>query len=150
VKILKKNKTQTDCAVVAAYNAASWCNLKKTYKEVEKAARECGYGNHGLYVFQFSFLLKKLKIPAKHVKPRSLGDIESKLLLGKFLILLYTQTGQNVGHVVTAFTDHEGRIKLVNPENTLQTWNELAAEVYAHGMKNFFVYELPCRELIKP
>lgn len=135
---------------MAAYNAASWCNLKLSYEQVEKYARACGYSYRGgIYFFQFANLVKKLGIPAKKVKPKSIDDIESRLYLGKFFIFLYTAVGAPNGHAIVAFTDHEGNIMLINPDQERITWGDFASDVYSNGMKNFIVYEIPCREMVK-
>ena len=135
--------------MIAAFNAASWCNLGHSYRDVEKAAKSCGYHpEKGIYHFQFSNLISKLNIPAKKMRPRSLGELESKMYLGKFFIFLYTPTGEFNGHAIVAFTDHEGNIRLINPDSERETWDEFAAEIYAKGMKNMSVWELPCRELV--
>src|SRR5882672_7714434 len=125
MKILRKNKKKRDCVVVAAYNAASWCNLNKTYKEIEKVARSCGYNDKkGTYYFQFDNLVKKLNLPAKRIKPRSLNEIENRLYKGRFFIFLYTELNSSTGHAVSAFVDHAGRVILVNPEGELKNWFE--------------------------
>jgi Peptidase C39 family len=148
MKLIKKNKGASDCGVVAAFNAASWCNVYRTYADVEKLARSCGYGKSGIYPFQFSYLLKKLGIPVKKVKPKSLDQLESNIYTGKFYCILYTPAGFSNGHVVSVFMDHKGNIRVINPVKWL-TWNELAAEMNAHGMVNIHLYEVPHRQLVK-
>lgn len=149
MKLIKKNKTSSDCGVVAAFNAASWCNKYRPYQEVEKIARSCGYSKkNGIYPFQFQYLLKKLDVPVKKVKLKSLEELESRIYLGKFYCLLYTPVGYDVGHVVSVFMDHKGAIRVINAVEWL-TWDDLAAEINANGMRNFNVYELPHRELVR-
>lgn len=146
MKIIKNNRKKGDCGVVAAFNAASWCNVYKSYKEIEKIAKSCGYNpDGGIYSFQFANLMKKLSIPAKKIHPRSMKEIESKLYLGKLFVFLYTPTGLRCGHAVTIFTDHKGIIRIINPDDERITWNELASDIHANGMMSFNVYEVPCR-----
>lgn len=150
MRIIKKNKTKTDCSVVAAFNAASWCNSYRPYKEVEKIAKSCGYNpQRGIYHFQFSNLIKKLQIPAKKIKPKSIDELETKLYLGKCFIFIYYLTGNIGGHVITAFMNHKGNIKLVNTQDGLITWGDFASEIHARGMKEFHVYEIPNRQLVR-
>ncbi len=147
MKIIRKNKSYVDCGIVAAHNVASWCNLPKSYREVEKLAKSCGYNEErGIYLFQFANLIKKMGVPAKRVWPRSLGQLESKLNSGKLFILLYTPAGEGIGHVVTAFLDHNGDITLINPEADRRSWYTLTSDLVSNGAKDFQVYEVPSRE----
>lgn len=92
--------------------------------------------------------MKKLNVPAKKVKPRSIEEIESKLYLGKFFVLLYRPTGDIIGHAIVTFVDHKGHIKVINPDSKRITWDDLAADIHANGMKEFHVYEIPHRQLV--
>jgi hypothetical protein len=149
VRLIKKNRRSKDCGVVAAFNAASWCNVYKPYREIEKFARGCGYNRkRGIYNFQFASLMKKLNVPAKKVKPRSIEQIESKLYLGKFFVLLYRPTGDIIGHAIVAFSDHKGHIRVINPDSQRITWGDLVSDVRTNGMKEFHVYEIPRRQVV--
>lgn len=147
MNILRNNKKRGDCGVVAAYNAAIWCHDGRPYEEVEKIAKSCGYHpEKGIYTFQFSNLMKKLGIPAKKVKPRNLDSILNRLYGGKFFIFLYTPTGMSIGHVISAFVDHKGRITLINPEaNERATWSSFVIDMLENGASNFAAYEIPRR-----
>lgn len=148
MKLIKKNKRSKDCVIVAAYNAAIWRNMPYTYEKVEEIARGCGYNpKKGMYRFQFIRLVKKLNIPTRKIEPKSVEELTSKLNIGKFLVLLYTPTGEGRGHAATAFMDHQGHIRVINPENQRPTWSELIADIKENGMKEFHVYELPRRQL---
>jgi len=150
MKIIRRNQKKGDCAVVAGFNASSWCHSYKPYKVVEKIAKSCGYHpERGMYIFQFANLMKKLKIPAKRVKPKNMYAVESKLYLGSLLIFLYTHTGSYNGHVMTAFMDHKGRIRLINTNNEPITWDDFASDIQAREMSNFAVYEVPPRSMVK-
>lgn len=153
MKIIRNNKKKGDCGVVAAYNAASWCNISKPYEEVEKIARSCGYNpERGIYFFQFSNLVKKLGLPAKKIRPKNLDEILDKLYRGKFFVFLYTPVGYHTGHAISAFVDHKGRITLVNPEpgkNPRATWSSFVVDMLENGAKNFAAYEIPRRSLVK-
>lgn len=150
MKLIRKNRKKKDCGVVAAFNAASWCNVYRPYNEIEKAAKSCGYNpTKGIWSFQFAKLLKKLDVPVKKIKPKSIEDIESKIYLGKFYCLLYRPTGYDIGHAIVVFLDHRGNIRVINPDRVRITWNDLAAEIYANGMKEFHVYEIPHRKLVR-
>lgn len=143
-----KNKTKTDCGVVAVANAVAWCNLGKTYEEVEKVARACGYGQRGIYGFQFVNLLRKLKIPAKRVGPLGLEYLENQLHNGKMFIFFYTPYSVRPGasgHVVTAFADHTGNIRIVNPDRHRRTWRSFVSDLNENGVKNFASWEVPER-----
>ena len=151
MRLIKKNRRAKDCGVVAAFNAASWCNLYRSYSEIEKQAKGCGYNRKkGIYSFQFAALMKKLSVPAKKTKPKSVREIESKLYLGKFFVLLYRPTGYSIGHAIVAFMDHKGHIRVINPDSKRLTWNDLAADIHANGMKEFHVYEIPDRQFADP
>lgn len=146
MKIIKKNKLKTDCGVVAAYNAASWCNSCRSYSEVERLAKSCGYNpNKGIFFFQFANLMKKMGLPAKRIKPKSRKEVESRLHSGKFLIFLYTPTGHANGHAITAFVNHRGKIVIVNPEGKRSTWFAFASDLSRNGVRNFIAYEIPQR-----
>lgn len=150
MKIITRNIKKNDCAVVAAFNAASWCYVDKTYEEVEKLAKASGYSlKKGTRNFQFVNLIKKLNIPVKRVKPKSLDDIRSRLNSGKLFIFLYTPTGEHVGHAVSMFSDHTGKIIIVNSDAERSTWSEFVHDINTNGMKNFFIYEIPRRDLVK-
>jgi hypothetical protein len=136
--------------VIAAFNASSWCGKYKPYKEVEKAAKSCGYSKKsGIYFFQFAQLMNILDLPVKLVRPKSMEEIESRIYLGKFFIFFYVPAGYTVGHVVTAFLDHKGRIKVINPDEERATWDDLAADIHAHGMQEFHLYEIPHRQFVR-
>lgn len=146
MKLIKKNTHKKDCGVVAAFNAASWCGVYRPYGEIEKAAKSCGYNpSKGIYHFQFAQLLRVLDIPAKKAKPKSREALESKIHLGKFYVLFYQLTGDSLGHIISAFTDHTGSIKIVNPAKYLRTWNDLMTEIDTNGVKELHVYEMPAR-----
>lgn len=150
MKIIRNNKTSKDCGVVAAYNAASWCNKNRPYKDIEKIARSCGYSpKNGIYAFQFSNLMKKLNIPAKKIKMKNIKEIESNLYTGLFFVFLYTPINSFSGHAISAFMGQDGHIKLVNPDEKRVTWNDFAADVYSNGMRNISIYEIPNRSMIK-
>jgi hypothetical protein len=143
MRIITKNKNKRDCGIVAAFNAAVWLNSPKPYKYVEKLAKSCGYNpERGIYDFQFSHLLKKLDIPAKKIKPKSMDSLAKKVYVGKCLVLLYTQTGVSTGHAVTVFMDHKGMIRIFNPLGELKNWGQIATDIKKHGMKDFNVYEI--------
>lgn len=148
MNILTNNKKKRDCGVVAAYNAASWCNATRPYEEVEKLARSCGYNpEKGIYFFQFSNLVKKLGVPAKKIRPRNLDEILDKLYKGKFFVFMYTPTGMDVGHAISAFVDHTGKVRLINPEpgNSRTTWSSFVLDMCQNGARNFAAYEIPRR-----
>ena len=146
MKILTKNKTKYDCGLIAIFNALAWCKIPKTYKQIEKIAKTCGYSpDKGIYNFQLNNLIQKLNIPAKQVKPKSLEEIQESLYLGRFFIFLYRPTGDDGGHAITSFVDHNGKIKLINSDQERMTWNEFASDIHANGMKAFHVYEIPYR-----
>lgn len=150
MKMIHWNKTETDCGVVAAFNASAWCNIKTTYKKVEKVARSCGYSEKGIYFFQFDYLVKKLNIPAKKVALKGVKDLEKRLYRGKFFIFLYTPTEvKGSGHAITAFVDHTGNIRIVNPEpgGKRFTWRRFVTDLNENGVKNFAAWEVPQRSL---
>lgn len=150
MKIIRKNKKRGDCGVVAAFNAASWCNAYRPYTEVEKLAKSCGYHpDKGIWHFQFANLVKKLGIPAKKVRPKSLEELQTSIYLGKFFVFLYTPTGQHTGHAITVFLDHTARIRIINPDEERVTWGDFASDVHANGMRNLTIYEIPRRDLVK-
>lgn len=134
MKLIKKNKKSKDCGVVAAFNAASWCNLYKSYREVEKLAMACGYNeNGGMYSFQFANLIKMLGLPAKKTGIKTIETLEKNLRNGKLYIIFYIFAESDEGHIVAVFADHEGRIRLINPEkeeshgeNSCRTCRKLA------------------------
>ncbi len=133
--------------MVAVYNASRWCQLPKTYREIEKVARSCGYSQKGgIRYFQFANLVSKIGLPARKIKPKSLNDIESRLYRGKFFIFLYTAAGKKSGHAMTAFVDHEGIVKIVNPMRRCKNWFKFGIEIMLNGVEDFVVYELPERE----
>lgn len=143
--MISKNKKAFDCGVVAAYNVSTWLDMGKTYKEVEAVAKSCGYGKKGIYLFQFHNLLKKLKIPAKKVRPRSPGELEKKIDDGKLFIFLYTPSSKKMGHVIVAFMDHLGSIRIVNPDSVRNTWRKFMFDIKQNGVKDFDVFEVPKR-----
>lgn len=146
MNMIKNNKFEKDCGIVAAYNAASWCNFNKSYSEIETVAKSCGYSpDAGIYFFQFDKLVKKLGLPAKRLLPKSRQQIESKLHAGKFFIFLYTPIGTKSGHAMTAYNDHNGRIRLINSEGNRKTWLDFVLDLSVNGAKNFVVYEIPPR-----
>jgi hypothetical protein len=150
MKLIKKNRRAKDCGVVAAFNAASWCNKYQPYSAIEKQAASCGYNrSKGIYNFQFSKLLKKLDLPAKKVWLKSVKHLESNIYLGKFYALLYRPAGYDLGHVIVTFLDHKGIIRVINPDSQRLTWDDLAAEIHANGMCEFHVYEIPGRHHFK-
>lgn len=150
MRIIKKNKNKHDCGIVAAFNAAAWSDLKFTYKKVEKIAKSCGYNpNKGIYQFQFSNLLKKLSVPAKQIKPKSMESLTNKVYLGKCLVILYTQNGIDCSHIITVFRDHTGTIKMINPAGEIKSWGTLATDIRKNGMREFYVYEIPNRKLVR-
>jgi hypothetical protein len=150
MRLIKKNRKKKDCGVVAAFNVSSWCDLYKPYTQIEKAAKSCGYNpDKGIYFFQFASLMKKLGIPSKRLKSATVHDIESGLYLGKFFVLLYRPNGYDLGHVIVTFLDHHGHIRVINPDSKRVTWGDLASDVYAKGMKDFHVYEIPNRKSIQ-
>lgn len=142
MRIILKNKTKRDCGVVAAFNAALWCNTPLPYKQVERLARSCGYSpKRGIYEFQFSHLMKKLALPVKKIKPKSIESLRKKAYVGKCFVFLYTQTGKQTGHVVTVFMDHKGIVRIFNPAGGLRNLSQFAADIKKNGMKEFNVYE---------
>lgn len=150
MKLIKKNKRAKDCGVVAAFNAASWCHLYRPYRDIEKVAMSCGYSRKkGIYLFQFAALLNRLEIPAKRIRPKSVESLESRIYIGRFIVVLYTPNGYDLGHVIVAFLDHRGNIRVINPDSERTTWGDLAADINANGMKEFHVYEVPNRRFLK-
>jgi hypothetical protein len=148
MKMILANKTKVDCGVVAAFNASAWCNIKTTYRKVEKLARSCGYGKSGIYDFQFANLINKLNIPAKRIDPKSRENLEKKLYSGKFFIFFYTLPqikSATSGHIVTAFLDHTGEIKIVNSDGYRRTWWRFVTDLNENGVKNFIAWEIPRR-----
>ena len=150
MKIIAKNKTKFDCGIVAAHNAASWCNVHKKYSEIEKIAKSCGYNpNKGMYPFQFDNLLKKLKVPVKKIKLKSLRQLKNKLYLGKLFIFLYKPNKESNGHIIAVFLNHHGKIQIVNPDIERLTWIDFIEDISNNGMVEFISYEIPQRKLVK-
>ena len=147
IKLLYKNQKKLDCGIVAVFNASQWCNIAQPYETIEKLAKSCGYNpKKGIFFFQFANLIKKLKLPAKRVKSKSIKEIESKLDSGKFFIFLYTSAESDTGHAIVTFTDHRGRIIIINPQkNGPKTWIGFAYKLVTEGAKNFIAYEIPRR-----
>ena len=147
IKLLRHNKTTGDCGIVAAFNAAQWCNSPKTYKSIEKIAKTCGYNTQkGIFFFQFAHLLGKLRLPTKRIKPKSVKELENKLDAGKCLLILYTPSSDENGHAIMVFIDHTGRIIIINPQkNGPQTWWRFTWDLVLNGVRNLAVYELPRR-----
>ncbi len=141
------NKTKTDCGIVAAYNASAWCNKKISYEEVESTARSCGYSSVGIYGFQFINLIKKLGLPDKRVTLKSVTNVEKQLHKGKFFIFYYTPSAvvNASGHIITAFVDHTGNIRIVNPDPLRTTWRSFVNDLTQNGVKNFAAWEIPQR-----
>lgn len=149
MKMIKNNRKVGDCGVVAAYNVLSWCNNHRSYREVEKVAKSCGYNSDkGIYFFQFANLIKKLNLPAKKIKPKSLEEILNKLYSGKFFVFLYTPTGSGRGHAMSAFVNHNGKIMLINPESKRSTWGRFCVDLIENGTRNFAIYEIPRRTAV--
>jgi len=149
MKVIRNNRTNVDCTLIAAFNASSWCKKYKTYKEIAKIAKSCGYASRkGLMDFQFVNLLKKLGLPFKRLKGIHIDDVESEIYMGKCYLITYFPFGYTDGHIVTAFLDKNGNIKVVNPDWNRITWPELASSIYSNHMKGWMAYELPCRELL--
>lgn len=147
MKMAQRNRKKRDCGVVAIYNAAKWCNDRKTYREIEQMAKSCGYSEkRGLYYFQFANLVAKSGLPAKQIRPKDLNDLENRLYKGKFFILLYTPTGSKNGHAMSAFVDHQGVVKIVNPMRRCKNWFKFGIDITLNGVKDFVVYEIPKRE----
>jgi hypothetical protein len=151
MKIVKKNRKSGDCGVVAAFNASSWCNMDRPYKEVDRIARSCGYHpRKGIRDFQFVNLANKLGLPYRRVRQMKLDEIESGLYLGKCFVLLYFPrqypTGHVTGHVITVYMSND-RIKIINPDDVRITWSEFASDYYAKGMRELIAYELPARNV---
>jgi len=145
VKLIRKNKKENDCGIVAAYNVASWCNIYKSYSEVERIAKSCGYNSErGIFFFQFAHLMKKLNIPIKKVNVSSIEDMKEKFYAGKLLAFLYTSVGFNVGHAMIGFLGHNAKIQMVNSLSSYN-WIDFSEEIEECGMKNFIVYEIPAR-----
>jgi len=149
MKLVHWNKTESDCGIVAVTNAAAWCNIDANYEKVEKVAKSCGYGKSGVYHFQFIHLIKKLKIPAKRFRPKTLQDLEKQLYKGKLFILFYTPSDvlKGSGHVITAFVDHTGSIRIVNPGETRNTWRRFVNDLRENGVKNFAAWQVPQRQV---
>lgn len=149
MKLIKKNRTSSDCGIVAAFNAASWCNVGKSYNYIVKTAASCGYSsNKGIWPFQFVSLTKKLKIPAKKIKPKNFKDLKNKLYDGKLLIIFCRRTEEMSGHIVSLFMDHEGSIVLVNPNKRMKSWVSLVRDISINGIKEFHIYEIPRRRVV--
>lgn len=148
MKLLTKNKTKTDCGVIAAVNAAKWSGLNCTYGKVRKLALASGYSaEKGIYFFQFSNLLKKIGVPIKRIRPRSPKAMATKLRRGKMLVVFYSMPGPCSGHVLSCVLDHEGKIQLINPEpgkrHVRRTWMRFIRNIKENGTKEFKVYEIP-------
>lgn len=80
----------------------------------------------------------------KVVKLKSVEDMESRLNNGKFLVFLYTPTGQETGHAITAFQS-EKSFEIINPDKTRVTWKDFVYDIEDNGMKSFHVFEIPSR-----
>lgn len=150
MKMILANRNKVDCGVVAAFNASTWCNIKLTYDKVEKIAKSCGYSKNGIYDFQFANLINRLGIPAKRIVPKSRENLEKQLYKGKFFIFFYTSSQVEPGasgHIVSAFVDHTGEIRIVNPEGYRRTWLRLVTDLNENGVKNFVAWEIPRRPI---
>jgi len=146
MKIIFKNQKKGDCGVVAAFNAAWWCNRAISYQWVEKLAKSCGYNeSNGMYAFQFAKLIKKLKLPANKIKPRSMEYVKDGMYCGKSYIFLYTRRASDRGHVIMTFLDHEGVFRIINPGRSLGSWKIFEQDLQDNGVRNFYVYELPSK-----
>lgn len=144
------NRNKVDCGVVAAFNASAWCNINLTYDKVEKIAKSCGYSKNGIYDFQFANLISRLNIPAKRIPPKSIENLEKQLYRGKFFIFFYTPSQIKPGasgHIVTAFVDHTGEIRILNPDGVRRTWRMFVNDLNENGVKNFVAWEIPRRPL---
>ena len=154
MKLIKFNKTKTDCGVVAALNAAQWSGLRCTYDKAMKLALASGYSpEHGVYAFQFSNLLMKLNVPFRKISPKSPECMLKRLKNGSMLAVLYVPTTHNVGHALSCLVDYEGKAFIVNPERKRssgrRTWITLMRDIKTNGMKEFHVYEIPRKQRIK-
>jgi hypothetical protein len=144
MKLARNNRTKTDCGVIAALNAARWSGLKYSYKRVFDTAVSAGYSpEKGIYFFQFSNLLKKIGVKAKRIRPKSSNEMVDRVDAGKMLVIFYIPTGFDVGHVMSCVLDHNGDVKVINPEpNSRRTWIQLLNDIKENGMKEFRVYEI--------
>lgn len=144
MKLLGNNKTKTDCGVVAALNATRWYGIRCTYSKVLNLALASGYSpKKGIYFFQFSNLLKRMGVPAKRIYPKSSKAMAGRILRGNMLIVFYIPTGFDVGHVMSCILDHEGDIRVINPEGgERRTWIQLMRDIKANGMREFRIYEI--------
>ena len=148
MKLLLKNKKKLDCGIIAAFNMAAWCNSPKTYEELEKLAKTCGYSpKKGIFFFQFANLIKKMKLPTKRIRSTSIQELEDKLSKGKCFVFLYTLAGEDNGHAMMVFSDHLGRFKIINPQKSRsKTWWDFAWDVQVNGVRNMAIYEIPRRK----
>ena len=154
MKLIKFNKTKTDCGVVAAFNAGQWSGIRCTYARTMRLALASGYSPEGgMYAFQFSNLMMKLNVPFKKISPKSPEDLYKKLKKGSMLAIFYLPTGKDTGHVLSCLVDYEGKAFIVNPERRRssgrRTWITLMRDIEANGMKEFHVYEIPRKRPIR-
>lgn len=143
MKIITKNRHKADCGVVAAFNAASWCRKYKTYDHIHELALNLGYCMvRGIKDHQFRRLLNKLCVPFKRIRQINLDEIQSRLYLGKCMVVTYYPVGWPHGHLVTIYMNRKGQIRVINPDEQRMTWNDFASQALAGAMERMLVYEL--------
>lgn len=154
MKLLRANKTKTDCGIVAAYNAAQWFGIKCTYGKVLALAVSTGYNPKvGLYLPQFRKMLRILGVPVKKIRPKSPDAMVKKINQLNMLAVLYVPTGCTVGHALSCVLDCKGDPLIVNPEpgkyGDRRTWANFIVDAEVNGMKEFHVYEIPYRTVVR-
>jgi hypothetical protein len=145
MKVMRKNRTKSDCGLIATFNAASWCKRNIPYNRIKTVASDWfGYGEgRGMLLPELPNLLKKLRIPFSEVKKNPL-EIQEEIYSGKAFVIGYKQTGEDFGHAILVLRDKHGKIATLNAEEGF-TWNHFAAEIEAGGMESIVMLELPRR-----
>lgn len=136
---------------MAAYNAASWCEINIEYPILLKLAREFGWNRKsGIKIVKLDKLLSLLKIPKKFDLRVNPYAIQRELYAGKAYLVGYKSHYDKGGHAIMLFLDKNGKIRLINPAHKkFITWDDLAAEANAGGMEFMVAWELPTRQYVK-
>ena len=149
VKVIKKNRKEKDCCIVALFNALSWCKKPREYREIEQIA-ETKYAYTGELGFQseyFETFLEDLGIPNKKCDESYLYDIQAELHMGKAYLFCFTLHTWDNWHMTMVSKDRLGKIRIINPGMNKTSWDEVASTIYA-GAGMWTAWELPNRNTL--